>query len=401
MKRIFISIILIIVFPFILHSERFKFNPSESTKRRIVCTINGRQYSNGKFLLEYSQNIKTIAEVLSHKDGKYLIKEDTSYSNLNKFSSSKIQDITKTYVSIFYRDEFGNMDINSQFLLPTLRNIPTFPDKDVAVGEKWRANGIEVQDIFGDGILSTFPVDVEYEFIGYDEKQFNKKVSVIKYKYEINRDNDGVIEMHPSILNLNAKMMGTIYFDHSAGSRVKEEYQRDYIFTILNPHNKREAIEFIDDGIRVWNDIKEMNKDKIIKDLKNTLKERDIVDIEVEKDEKGVKLSIDNVQFNPDSSKLLPKERERLDKISDILKKFKDNPILIEGHTTDRGTKSERDALSLERARSVAEYLIEKDSIDHENTSCIGRGGEVPLDSNETMKGRMKNRRVEIYILEE
>jgi len=400
MKKLFVYIVILTI-PFFLQSEKFKFKSSDGAKRRMICTVNGRQYSNDRLLLEYSQNIKTISETLSFKDGKYLLKEDTSYSNINKFTDSKVQDITKTYISIFYKDEFGNMEISDQFLIPTLRNVPIFPDKDVAIGEKWRGNGMEVQDIFIDGFFSFFPVDVEYEFIGYDEKQFGKKVSVIKYRFEINRKNDETIEMHPRILSINAKMIGTIYFDNKLGSRLREEANRDYIFNILNLNNKIEKIEFIDNSVRVWTDIKEMKKDDIIKELKKDLKEKNLDNIEIKKDEKGIKLSIDNVQFDPDSAKLLPIEKARLDKVSEMLKKFKNNPILIEGHTTDRGTKKDRDALSLERARSVADYLIEKDSIDPENTSCIGKGGDVPLDSNETVKGRTKNRRVEIYILEE
>ena len=400
MKKLLIYIVILAI-PFFVQSEKFRFKSSEGVKKRITCTVNGRQYSNDKFLLEYNQNVKTISEILSYKDGKYLVKEDTSYSNINKFSDSKVQDITKTYISIFYKDEFGNMDINNQFLLPTLRNIPLFPEKDIAIGEKWKSNGIEVQDIFIDGILSFFPVEVEYEFVGYDEKQFGRKVSVIKCQFEINKNNDGTTEMHPRIINIKAKMIGTIYFDNNVGSRLREEMGRDYIFTIFNFSNKREKVEFIDNSIRIWTDIKEMKKDEIIEELKNNLKEKNLDNIEVKKDEKGIKLSIDNVQFDPNSAELLPAEKSRLDKISEVLKKFKNNPILIEGHTTDRGSKKERDDLSLERARSVADYLIEKDSIDPENTSCIGRGGEVPLESNETMKGRIKNRRVEIYILEE
>ena len=72
---------------------------------------------------------------------------------------------------------------------------------------------------------------------------------------------------------------------------------------------------------------------------------------------------------------------------------------MIEGHTTDRGTKKGREILSLERAKSVADFLINKEAIDPKK-SYIGRGGSNQL-LQMIVRMDLKNRRVEIYILEE
>ena len=50
------------------------------------------------------------------------------------------------------------------------------------------------------------------------------------------------------------------------------------------------------------------------------------------------------------------------------------------------------------RAGSVAEYLLKANAIDPRRISTMGFGEYRPLESNDTAKGRQKNRRVEIIV---
>ena len=77
------------------------------------------------------------------------------------------------------------------------------------------------------------------------------------------------------------------------------------------------------------------------------------------------------------------------------------NDLLITGHCALRGTKENQQRISEERALSVAQYLQE---LKVREPNCIftqGRGAEVPVDSNSTEKGRARNRRVEITLMDE
>jgi flagellar motor protein MotB len=74
---------------------------------------------------------------------------------------------------------------------------------------------------------------------------------------------------------------------------------------------------------------------------------------------------------------------------------------MIIGHTTDKGTEEGRRNLSIERAKVIMDYLVQMNAININKSSYGGKGGTEPIADNSTEEGMKKNRRVEIYILEE
>lgn len=74
--------------------------------------------------------------------------------------------------------------------------------------------------------------------------------------------------------------------------------------------------------------------------------------------------------------------------------------VLVVGHTDTSGDASYNDALSLKRAKSVADYLVSTGAKE-EAIRVIGRGSREPLASNETLEGRIENRRVDILVVAE
>jgi len=73
----------------------------------------------------------------------------------------------------------------------------------------------------------------------------------------------------------------------------------------------------------------------------------------------------------------------------------RDRQVILVGHTDISGDPEENLGLSRLRASSVAEYLTQK-GIDE--IVAEGFGVEVPVASNESPKGRRRNRRVEIFL---
>ena len=119
----------------------------------------------------------------------------------------------------------------------------------------------------------------------------------------------------------------------------------------------------------------------------------------MEKTPAGIKLSIQNLQFKPDSAELLDSEKGRLAQIAEILKTVPSAKLLVEGHTASTGNPTGEMKLSVERANSIAYSLIKR-GINSENFLCRGFGGTKPLFDKKTPEGKAKNRRVEITILE-
>lgn len=104
------------------------------------------------------------------------------------------------------------------------------------------------------------------------------------------------------------------------------------------------------------------------------------------------------VLFDFDKSTIKGNYSEDIDALADVMKKYEDLNVTIEGHTDTlnrSGNPNYNKKLSQRRADAVKKYLVEKSGIDAKRLNAIGFGAEKPIASNETEEGRQKNRRVE------
>jgi outer membrane protein OmpA-like peptidoglycan-associated protein len=113
----------------------------------------------------------------------------------------------------------------------------------------------------------------------------------------------------------------------------------------------------------------------------------------------GIRLTVRDLRFGPDSAELLPGEQKRLDTIARALKDFPDRTFLVEGHTAAVGRPQGEMQLSLERAQRIVSELSGR-GIPVDRFIYKGAGGTKPLGDNSNEEGRRLNRRVEITILE-
>jgi outer membrane protein OmpA-like peptidoglycan-associated protein len=77
------------------------------------------------------------------------------------------------------------------------------------------------------------------------------------------------------------------------------------------------------------------------------------------------------------------------------------NPALqveVAGHTDSKGPDDYNLFLSQARAQAVLNYLAEK-GIDKNQLIAKGYGETKPVDTNKTLAGQEKNRRVELIVL--
>ena len=105
--------------------------------------------------------------------------------------------------------------------------------------------------------------------------------------------------------------------------------------------------------------------------------------------------TLENIYFATDKYDLLPRSFPELDKLVSILKTNSTANVEIHGHTDIIGDSEHNQTLSLNRAKSVKNYLVQK-GIKSDRLNVIGHGAAKAIASNETEEGRQQNRRVEL-----
>jgi NitT/TauT family transport system substrate-binding protein len=85
----------------------------------------------------------------------------------------------------------------------------------------------------------------------------------------------------------------------------------------------------------------------------------------------------------------------------DIAKAFSNARIRIEGNTDNVGNAASNKALSLKRAKAVADYLISTYNMPRNRFIIIGNGPDKPVASNDSEDGKAKNRRTDFEIVGE
>lgn len=130
--------------------------------------------------------------------------------------------------------------------------------------------------------------------------------------------------------------------------------------------------------------------DKQAKELEQVAKTR--------RTENGILVELgSDILFDVNSAALKPAAVEQLTKVGDIMAKYSDNRVRIEGHTDSTGSAAHNQKLSEERAGSVKTLLLSRGVQEGQITS-VGLGKTKPIADNATSEGRAKNRRVELHI---
>ncbi len=108
---------------------------------------------------------------------------------------------------------------------------------------------------------------------------------------------------------------------------------------------------------------------------------------------------LENMFFATDKTDILPKSEPALQELFEFLNENPGVRILITGHTDWIGSDKDNQILSEGRSASVRQAMIDR-GIDPARMETDGKGETMPIATNDTEKGRQRNRRVEITILE-
>jgi outer membrane protein OmpA-like peptidoglycan-associated protein len=122
--------------------------------------------------------------------------------------------------------------------------------------------------------------------------------------------------------------------------------------------------------------------------------------IEIERQQnETLKLTMSSeVSFDSNKADIKSTFYSPLNKIAEIMMRYPQSQIIVAGHTDSVGSEQYNQDLSLRRARSVVNYLVDH-GVAVSRMSAEGRGEMEPIAMNDTEAGRAQNRRVEIYVV--
>ena len=136
-------------------------------------------------------------------------------------------------------------------------------------------------------------------------------------------------------------------------------------------------------------------------------KEPEIVEVAVvESGTVLVNVVVENIQFAFDSAELSASSKATLDDAVAKLTPFKDTirdqttGVTVTGYTDTSGPEDYNMKLSERRASAVADYMANSLGVDRGRMTVSGMCEANPVADNSTREGRMKNRRVEIDVIQ-
>lgn len=111
------------------------------------------------------------------------------------------------------------------------------------------------------------------------------------------------------------------------------------------------------------------------------------------------RISLDSaVLFDSGEYELKPEAFATIDEVLAAIDQWAAASVVVAGHTDAVGTEEDNEALSRNRARAVAEYLIQEPGFSADRVTWEAYGEARPVATNETSEGRAKNRRVELTV---
>ena len=395
----------------LLYAEVFRFKFKNGDTYRINSTVTEDVYLNGQFAHQaYITNRVTVevSDVQPASNGKPSSALHSCTFMTSEQNSNRTFSWGREYPSIFRRDAFGIYTIDEQYFMPVVRDVPVFPQQDVKKGESWRHSATEAHDLRDNfNIQKPFvvPVDVTYTYQGPVQRN-GKTYQLIEVNYDLYYDIPVKNLQNKRNGNMTLPMLYPVrtmgyskqrlYWDNNAG--ILPYY--DEVFTIMMELNTGAVIEYRGSAKAEITALQRMDKEEIAGMLDKHIRDMGIPNTTVEKTDEGITISLENIQFEADSARLLPAEKEKIKKIGKLLSNYPDYELLISGHTALAGKAEDRQVLSEQRAAAVANYLIELGVREQHHIFTRGFGAEKPIAPNTTEANMARNRRVEITVLE-
>jgi len=385
--------------------EVFEFKHIPGARYRILSVVDEAVLVNGilshraEILNRIAIEVTDVVDGIGHHKAVFQTSERLIYD----FHLPTTQDAvtgfqwSREYESEFERDRFGKLTIEPQYFMPVVRNVPVFPDRSLSVGDRWFEQAHEVHDFrdaFGINEPYRIPFNAFYEYVGEREwKEVSYPAFSVNYNVE-SRPSPVQGRLYP--VRISGTFNQLVYWDHSLGKEAA--YEETFRVTFHMSDGNR--IEFRGTAYAEIVEAEYMDREQMIADIIEEINRLEIPDIYVTVVDEGISISMENIQFYPDSDRMLPGEQEKLDIIAGILLRYPDRDIQVSGHAALAGSREYLMRLSQDRARAVADYFLSQNVRTADRIVIRGYGAERPIADNSTEEGMRRNRRVEITLLE-
>jgi outer membrane protein OmpA-like peptidoglycan-associated protein len=383
-----------------LSADVFRFAYTKGEKFRILSQVHESVFVNGAFSHDVDILNKIGISVTDTRDDAGYHVADFEASD-RSYGSHSAYEWSDSYASEYWRDGRGAFTIDPKYFMPVVRNVPFFPEGDIAIGGTWMAKGTESHDFRASlGIQDPlqFPISVNYTYLD-NESRNGVACAVFAIDYEVFHTvtpRQGMTRVSPT--RVTGESHQKCWWDLTARRPVSYEESFDFLFSFTTGTE----IEFKGDSTSELVLSPPLDRSKVADDIKQQLQSQGLPDVSVQSTEQGVKITLENVNFPPDSDQLLPAEQDKLRRIADILRKYPDRDVAVEGFTASAPGYTEDDyrSLSEQRAKAAADFLLSTGALTASHLTARGMGATSPIGDNSTEEGRRQNRRVEITILE-
>lgn len=399
-KRALATCALIAVTAASIHGEVFRFAYTRGEKYRIVSRVHESVTINGRFSHEADILNKIAVEVTDTQgdSGNHTVTFQTSE---RAYGSQRTYAWSEDYTSRFWRDGRGAYTIDPSYFMPVVRDVPLFPEGDVQPGQSWTAPGSETQDFRRNFRIPdpfSYPITASYTYTGNEDRN-GISCAVIAIEYEIFHKVSpppGTSGMYPTRISGSSRQK--YWWDRGNRRPVYYAETFDFIFTF----NTGDEVEFAGDADGEQIESTPLDRGRVAGEIEKQIQTQGIPGVTVKPTDQGVTITMENVNFPPNSDALMPAEQDKLTRIAEMLKKYPDRDIAVTGFTARAPGYTEEDyqRLSEQRARAVADFLLSLGARAADHVTARGMGASSPIGDNATDEGRRKNRRVEITILE-
>lgn len=130
---------------------------------------------------------------------------------------------------------------------------------------------------------------------------------------------------------------------------------------------------------------------------RNVWLEGQLKELRATKTDRGMLITLGDVYFDIDRAQLKPGGMRSVEKLGDLLQKFPLRRTLVEGFTDNTGSENHNQDLSDRRAQAVRAVLLGM-GVGRERIATHGYGESFPVADNDSVAGRVMNRRVEILL---
>ncbi|MDR3303130.1 MAG: OmpA family protein [Treponema sp.] len=453
MQRILFNTVLLstLLLTFRLYGQDADLVMAETGPYSLVERSDWRRYNNGKYIGLVHREVRASispkaappqagpATRTVSASGNFLYQGNFFVLEETLHDTRTVAQAVDTVVPVsFQLNKSGAILVESDKGFPRLRGFPSFPTQKVHEGSKWTAPASRIVDPLNSGQPVLIPFTAEYEYKGTGMYR-DTPIHIIIARYSVRYQAASRSETSENFERLQGMHTVEISIRISDGLPLlmRDNLDETYFWA------DGSSVQFKGFTLTFGTSVPPLDRDTLIPSLETRftveappalpppppevtpptvqlVAEAPLAlpvpvlaqeppppppppdfggDIEVASVPEGIRLTIKDIRFAPDSAEFLPEEGPRLDMLAEALQRIPERTFLIEGHTAATGSPKSELTLSVERAQHMVAAMVLR-GIREDRFIYKGWGGSKPVGDNNSTAGRSKNRRVEITILE-